>query len=69
MKKHSKAHVRPLSCIPQKAQMPLQIKLDTVTQAIDVLMLLHRQSPWKTVPWYGGNGDDNNNDNGVIDNG
>ncbi len=68
MKKNCKAHLRPLSCIPQKAQMPLQIKLDTITQAIDIAMAFHRQSPWKTVPWYGGNGDDDDN-NGGVDNG
>ncbi len=62
MKKHCKAHVRPISCIPHKAQTPFQIKLDTVTQAIDVLILFQRQSPWKTVPWYGGNGNDNDVD-------
>ena len=59
MKKHYTAHVRPLSCVPQKAQVPLQLKLDTIMDAADTLLLFHRMGPWKTVPWWSGNGDDN----------
>ncbi|MFP4172140.1 MAG: hypothetical protein ACLFV4_04430 [Candidatus Hydrogenedentota bacterium] len=70
MKKHYKAHVRPISCIPQKAQAPLQLKFDTVTQAVETLLLFQRMAPWKTVPWWSGNGDDDddddNGDNGVL---
>jgi len=64
MKRHYKAHVCPLSCIPQKAQAPLQIKLDTLTAATDTLMLFHRMGPWKTTPgWSDVDDDDNDNNN------
>ena len=62
MKKHFKAHVRPLSRLPERAQTPLQIKLNTLEVMMETALLFQRQAPWKTVPWWGGNGDDNDVD-------
>lgn len=69
MKKHYKAHLRSISCVPQKAQAPLQLKFDTATQAFETLLSFQRMAPWKTVPGFGGNGDDDDDNGDDVDNG
>ena len=45
-------HVRPITAIPEVAQISnFQLKLETTTTIIDRLLLVPRQSPWKISLW------------------